>query len=925
MYPQTINITQEKTSSNSRKVFRCTDCYFIPLLSLNENEKSVTLNCPNGHLKKLLLSDYLVEGFKNSLDKVKCAKCKTEHKPKTVFKYCENCNLIFCENCLKKHKTSHNIISVRKMDNNCCIHKLKFSYHCQDCDKNICNKCVKNHSHHNLINFDKISLDENQINNFKNFVDKENEFLDEIAENFNKNIIKLQNKFNLLIKEQKDILKFKNNIIETYSLKNSNYECLQNLKNLNFDEKNFKLHLSNFGSETEEILKIFDFEIKKTNSELMMSKIKDCYTEEEEMSELSKKEENSNNKEFNVFSFTNNSPIKNIKTEMSLTSYEQSFKKIDNEEENMKKTKNKKKLNVLANNRNDYNDIQESHFIPEKRSKNSNLSTNNTDEINGIKNKIEKHNINMIYDLDGSFQNNAFKKNRRNKRIIDLKRNTITTNTEIENDINVLQPIDFINICKTETLSTDPNTNTYNNENKNKDQMSFGTLENEDYCNYATKSNFNIDVNDQSSNSNLKSKSMQRRKKCKKTKKYLGNCIPLDSSTKKSNSINKKLTNIINISEDSSNEKTKNYKNDYIIFNQRKIKLKKSNTNSIENANISRNENERIKNSQEKYKNLKECSKNFDKICSLTIDNNVLCLVGINNNIICCGDSKGKILIYDLKTFNKLQTIIEHKNSINNICLLHDESILTSSSDYSMKKINLINDYLSYNIQFIFNNNENSIIKSIELSNFEIISFSNNYKYFFLEPTNENYYINTLIIKTKKNILDMLETSKNEVTILKNCELNLLKNKRIVCSINNINSSEESNSSICKLNNNTICVNFYNELQFIDLEKFKLMKKFKIGEGKISKTIKLKEDSLLISDEINNNNYNELYLKKYIFKENDLNFISFIVDKYLNQKYKKNIGALIQLSNGIIVEGINTNYYNENKRNYGELIFYCKN
>ena len=60
MYPQTINITQEKTSSNSRKVFRCTDCYFIPLLSLNENEKSVTLNCPNGHLKKLLLSDYVV-------------------------------------------------------------------------------------------------------------------------------------------------------------------------------------------------------------------------------------------------------------------------------------------------------------------------------------------------------------------------------------------------------------------------------------------------------------------------------------------------------------------------------------------------------------------------------------------------------------------------------------------------------------------------------------------------------------------------------------------------------------------------------------------------------------------------------------------------------------------------------------------------
>ena len=196
---------QQTNTYNPRKVFRCLDCNFIPLLNLNEHEKSIIIDCPNGHHNKLNLSKYMIQGFNNSLDRVICNKCSTMHKPKQIFKYCYDCNAIFCNNCLNIHEKSHIFISVRKMDTFCIIHKIKYSFHCTDCDMNICDKCLEQHSKHNLINFKKISINDNKINNMREFIEKRDEILNEMTKIFVKNISILQNKFNILIKEQKDI------------------------------------------------------------------------------------------------------------------------------------------------------------------------------------------------------------------------------------------------------------------------------------------------------------------------------------------------------------------------------------------------------------------------------------------------------------------------------------------------------------------------------------------------------------------------------------------------------------------------------------------------------------------------------------------------------------------------------------------------
>ena len=66
---------KEKEKTLDRKVFRCLTCNFIPILTLENDNKTVNIKCINGHNAKMSLSEYMQKGFLNSLDRVKCDKC----------------------------------------------------------------------------------------------------------------------------------------------------------------------------------------------------------------------------------------------------------------------------------------------------------------------------------------------------------------------------------------------------------------------------------------------------------------------------------------------------------------------------------------------------------------------------------------------------------------------------------------------------------------------------------------------------------------------------------------------------------------------------------------------------------------------------------------------------------------------------------
>ena len=85
--------------------------------------------------------------------------------------------------------------------------------------------------------------------------------------------------------------------------------------------------------------------------------------------------------------------------------------------------------------------------------------------------------------------------------------------------------------------------------------------------------------------------------------------------------------------------------------------------------------------------------------------------------------------------------------------------------------------------------------------------------------------------------------------------------------------------------------------------------------------IKLNDNSLLIGEDYNSDKYCVFYLKQYYYEEKDLKPISNKKDKYYktNKNNDKEIRALIQFSNGMILQGISGEYKGKDS---GDLIIY---
>ena len=986
---------KEKEKILDRKVFRCLTCNFIPILTLENDNKTVNIKCINGHNAKMSLNEYMQKGFLNSLDRVKCDKCNIKHEPKKVFKYCENCDQIYCKSCLKNHNNiyfNHCYISVRKMDIICCKHELNFTYFCEQCQKNLCIKCIHTHNNkeHRLLSLKQSKLSQNKLNDITDYISKEMETINEIINYFNEKIDIIKSKFYEAIKEQKQILKFKSNIVYTYELKDTNYQILTNVKNLELDSKKFDPP-NEVLDEFESIKYIFEFlNISNNNSEYntfnCMSKIEKVENEkkQEKISEEKEKinlKKETKEKPKNVW---NKKINKNI-TPLNLTDSKNGFVEINNN--NLKETfgnstnpkkksksKNKKTnndLEICKTNTNenrkyqeiigdiDYEDVE----IIQEDGQSSDNNENNKNNENQIKQKpkvkflynidIEPGSSNMCRssddlsteDLYGLIQsptsskkilNNSQEEIKKNNPQFQRKEMAIDFNTFFKNSkknkknnlINDITPVDEYFITNKENCRyeeeekqwtqekktvTCPNMKKIIYTNKNytniKPPISINMANKKKYINNNINNN-NINnntnntnnINNEENKNNIKLEKNFPQKKKSKKKILDGNKVFTSTSLSRSfQDINE--NNLI----DSSIDENQNFININRSFND------EENTNVLKKSHPF----EIIQKYKDKGFGCKE------KLHSLKLENGISCITEINPIIFAIGNLIGDIKIYNLENFKLMQKISEHIGTINSLFKLHDGSILSASADKKMKKISFINEFKNYNVDFVFDGYMNYVMKGIELSlNKSIISCSCDENIFIWNYDKNNNYTQKKVIKEKKKVEDILEVLNNEFVTVSDNELKFWKSENFssICSISGVRSFDLPNS-LCIINEKILVIIYIHELQLIDLVEHNYMGSISITEGNLTTIISLNDGSFLLGEENLTDTQNIFWIKQYVLENDEFYYLSFKKNKFykMNKENDRELRALMQFSNGIIVEGISGEI---NGKDYGDVFFY---
>ena len=345
------------------------------------------------------------------------------------------------------------------------------------------------------------------------------------------------------------------------------------------------------------------------------------------------------------------------------------------------------------------------------------------------------------------------------------------------------------------------------------------------------------------------------------------------------------------------------------------------------------NENEDLNQSFDASKNKRSISvvhyfSSREKINRIELENGISCILEIKPEIFCIGNLIGKIILFYLKSLNEILSVAEHHGTINSLFLLHDGAILSTSADKKMKKISFKNNYKSYNVDFVFNGYNNYILKGIELkSNHKIISCSWDKKILIWEKDesnnkNKKEYLNTDIYTERDRVIDILEISKHEFVSLSESELKFWDSSSYdkLYVIKNEKKFGESNS-LCKINDEIISVNYYQNVQLININDKNIVNSIKICDGDLSQMIKLDDESILIAEEKNSDTYNIFYVKQYEYIDGFLSYISFKRNKYLkdDRKLDKEIRSLIQFSGGIIAQAVSGE---NNGKVVGELVFY---
>ena len=235
-------------------------------------------------------------------------------------------------------------------------------------------------------------------------------------------------------------------------------------------------------------------------------------------------------------------------------------------------------------------------------------------------------------------------------------------------------------------------------------------------------------------------------------------------------------------------------------------------------------------------------------------ENTVYSILGINPSIFAVGFLNGEIDIYDTTDINCLFSITEHNSRINNLFLTKEpNTILSSSFDYTMKKIKIIEEKKTYIIEFIFDGYDNIIYKGIELSNDNILSISFGGEIsIWKKMTNKAYIRNESKIIKDEELYDIIEINNKLIAISTDECLHffIINNNKNEYLIHNKKISDlefKQRNNMILLNNNILGILLKNEIGLVDIIHKQIIAKSNIYEGKPETITLMKDKTLLIS------------------------------------------------------------------------------
>jgi len=230
----------------------CPECKESILLKIDEYRLSM-YNCKNKHK----IENKSIKEFNNiqKIDELKiiCDICNINNKYNTYkneMNYCLICKKIICPLCKLKHDNNHIIVKYEDRNIICSKHNEKYVKYCNDCNINLCMECIKEHKNHKGIYYGDILANIDNNNEFKKCLEK-------LINNINEIIKKLEE-----IKESMNLYyKINNNIMNN---KNINYEILQNIKEFsNYNNKIIEdikeiINENNINNKFNNIMKIYE-------------------------------------------------------------------------------------------------------------------------------------------------------------------------------------------------------------------------------------------------------------------------------------------------------------------------------------------------------------------------------------------------------------------------------------------------------------------------------------------------------------------------------------------------------------------------------------------------------------------------------------------------------------------------------------------
>jgi len=191
----------------------CPKCKEYASISMNDDYKISISNCKKGHKTENLLISEFEKTQDINLSKIICDKCKNKNIGKIFnneFYICINCKSNLCPMCKKEHNLNHNIIKYQNKPYICEEHGEAFISYCNQCKKNLCFTCEDNHNGHDITDFKKLRKNknelENELNKFKEFIDKIKSLVDDDIKNYVEKSNKVIKNYEMIYQIKKDIL-----------------------------------------------------------------------------------------------------------------------------------------------------------------------------------------------------------------------------------------------------------------------------------------------------------------------------------------------------------------------------------------------------------------------------------------------------------------------------------------------------------------------------------------------------------------------------------------------------------------------------------------------------------------------------------------------------------------------------------------------